>query len=127
MPQRKGPSHGGARKGGASGFSENRRQKGDYCAVKRGSVKSGLGVIYFILCLVPWIILPGCFGPSEIPFWAPLGRALAGLLVEYLSALLATLGLIAAAFAPRGSKIGLLIAAAVASIPGFWLLPGIPN
>jgi hypothetical protein len=44
------------------------------------------------------------------------------LLVEILSPFLAALGVILATSAPRGEKLGLLIAAGVAAFPGLWLL-----
>jgi len=89
-------------------------------------IKSGFSTLYFALCLVPWAILAVCYRLAEYPLLALLdGRALfGGLLVELLSALLGAVGLVAATLAPRGLRSGILIAAAVAAIPGMWILTG---
>ena len=93
-------------------------------------MKSGFRTIYFVLCFVPWVVLPACFGQHQNlleDLSARFGRRLfAGLLVECLSTVLPTIGVVAAVAAPRGSKLGLLILAGIAAVPGL-ILTDIPN
>jgi hypothetical protein len=93
-------------------------------------MKSGFRTIYFVLCLVPWIILPHCFGQLKNPldpFEALFDHLFVGFFLEFLSTLLGIVGVILAIFAPRGLKIGLLISAGIAAIPGLWILSAASN
>jgi hypothetical protein len=92
-------------------------------------MKGGFKTIYFVLCLIPWVILPCCFGSSGTPLEALLaiGRVLVILLVQLLSLLLTALGIFVATLAPRRSKAELLIMAGAVAIPGLWLLIDAPK
>jgi hypothetical protein len=92
-------------------------------------MNSGIRTIYFALCLIPWVLLPFCYGVSENPLETLLGGfgglLFVGLIVEALSPSLAVLGFFVTVAAPRGSRAGLLLAAVMAGIPGLWILNGI--
>jgi len=113
----------------ASPSSNSNRVEGDAGLVSSSTLSSlnMVRYIYYALCPIPLIIFPSCFGQFGSPSGGLIRDGIMAIvLITILSPLLTFLGILVAAFAPRGSKTGPLVGTAIAAFPGLYLLIAIP-
>jgi len=81
----------------------------------------------YVLCLVPWIILPSCFGQFGTP--NPLAlisdNMMAFVILILFTPIIVVLEIVAAAKSPGNQAIGLWIAAIVALSPLLYVMASI--